>query len=108
MVPCAHVQGSSATCEYHSVAVAHEQRRRRLIPREAADQQDSSAAEAEADDGLHVQDGGSRQRNMAMLPGQVYSGPHTGKIQAAWVLMRLNCYNSMLLLRRAVHVRVTS
>ena len=55
----AHMRGNSATCKYHGIAMAHEQRRRRLIPREAADQQDGSAAEAEADDGLHVQNDGS-------------------------------------------------
>ena len=51
----ARLHAEIATCEYYSVAMPHKQWRWRLIPREAADQQNSCAAEAEADDGLHAQ-----------------------------------------------------
>jgi hypothetical protein len=52
-----HVQPVAAnfgTCEHNSIAVAHEQRRRRLTPRAPAQQQNGSAAKTQADDGLQA------------------------------------------------------
>jgi hypothetical protein len=57
----ARLQAESPTCKYHRITVAHKHRLWWLITREAADQQDSGAAETEADDGLHVQARGSWQ-----------------------------------------------